>query len=747
MSTAIHSVKVNALKGAEIKLAVRALVDDTVSFCPILALRLLGELGATGPVDEARSDDSRATPGDLHAPIAAYLVSARSTPPKKSVTYTLEVRDAAWLKKIKKGATLETTAYAAPTRRVGAAFSADGSQVVAGWDAGNVDAYAVTQKKRQVEVGKPVWSAHHLGLLAFTMLDEDVLVTAGRDELRAHREGESFAALRLDPGATITGLAADGPRALIGFADGSVASWQPGKDKALVRLGALDATVNGLAALDKSSVAASTTTEVAILKKGAIATRVKSEHGPVTALSRGVTKGGLAYGTATGAVVCLKADGALARKHQVEVPQDCRLWFLHRDPRGDLFALARRGNRLFLAACEPQGFTFEGPLAEVEQFSSTPAPDGLVARVNEQTVMYIGFDGSVRWTQQIPTPALRAAYLSPPSYEPKVTRDGKGLILGFTETEKAAELRDPAGAVLARVPGGWNASFSGAIPLGQDAALAWFSDGTAARLSAAGSEKLGLRVHSAAAIERTGGAFALVCAAKKADDEYEDGIIPEDEDAGRLVELDVGGNIVATLATVAPRDVGSTSGLQVSADGSLLSASIYDSDSAEHVPHLWLREGDGFRALKAPWGPYDWPTFAPDGSRIAWQTDSRDQVVLFDPRAGREVARLAVGDVWGIEFDGAGRLVLTGDDRLYWFDGAGVACGELPLPASEIITPPVERLLAGGDEPEVVVATALNAFVLRAKGDPLALRDRDPIASTGSLVAHARGWPLTVRPR
>jgi hypothetical protein len=123
---------------------------------------------------------------------------------------------------------------------------------------------------------------------------------------------------------------------LIGFADGSVASSQPGKDKALVRLGALDAAVNGLAALDKSSVAASTTTEVAILKKGAIATRVKSEHGPCTALTRGVTRGGLAYGTATGAVVCLKADGALARKHQIEVPQDCALWFLHRDPRGHL---------------------------------------------------------------------------------------------------------------------------------------------------------------------------------------------------------------------------------------------------------------------------------------------------------------------------------------------------------------------------------------------------------------------------
>ncbi|MBZ5708612.1 hypothetical protein [Nannocystis pusilla] len=39
MSTAIHSVKVTALKGAEIKLTVRSLEGNHVSFCPILALR------------------------------------------------------------------------------------------------------------------------------------------------------------------------------------------------------------------------------------------------------------------------------------------------------------------------------------------------------------------------------------------------------------------------------------------------------------------------------------------------------------------------------------------------------------------------------------------------------------------------------------------------------------------------------------------------------------------------------------
>ncbi|MCY1007137.1 hypothetical protein OV079_16555 [Nannocystis pusilla] len=50
MSTAIHSVKVAALKGAEIKLTVRSLAKGvTVSFCPILALRLLSALGAGAP--------------------------------------------------------------------------------------------------------------------------------------------------------------------------------------------------------------------------------------------------------------------------------------------------------------------------------------------------------------------------------------------------------------------------------------------------------------------------------------------------------------------------------------------------------------------------------------------------------------------------------------------------------------------------------------------------------------------------
>lgn len=65
MSTAIHSVKVAALKGAEIKLTVRSLEKGvTVSFCPILALRLLSALGASTPVDRADFVDAHASPGE-----------------------------------------------------------------------------------------------------------------------------------------------------------------------------------------------------------------------------------------------------------------------------------------------------------------------------------------------------------------------------------------------------------------------------------------------------------------------------------------------------------------------------------------------------------------------------------------------------------------------------------------------------------------------------------------------------------
>jgi len=91
--------------------------------------------------------------------------------------------------------------------------------------------------------------------------------------------------------------------------------------------------------------------------------------------------------------------------------------------------------------------------------------------------------------------------------------------------------------------------------------------------------------------------------------------------------------------------------------------------------------------------------------------------------------------------------VLKTDDRLHWFDAAGAPCGEQVLPASELVAPPVTRLLTGGAEREVVVATALNAFVLPARGEPVALRERDPIACSGSQVAEARGWPPSVRAR
>ncbi|MFZ6183119.1 hypothetical protein [Nannocystis pusilla] len=725
MSIAIHSVKVAALKGAEIKLTVRSLEKGvTVSFCPILALRLLSALGAGAPVDRADFVDAHASPGELHEFVAECLESARSSVPRASVTFTLEVRDAAWLKDIKKGDGTDTAAYAAPARRLGAAFTADGAQVVVGWDGGAVEAHEVTQKRGRTALGKPVWAAQHLGLLSFTLLAEDVLVTAGRTELRAHRDGEPVAEVSLETGARVTALAADGTRALIGFADGSVAAWQPGG--ALVRLGGLDGPLVGLAAIARDTVAAATAGAAAVLRGGAIARTVPSTDGPITALARGTSSGAFVFGTAAGAVVWADASGEVTRKQQLQVQQDSHLGLLHRDGRGNLLSLARRGKQLFVATLEPTGLRFAGPAAEADDFSSAPATDGLVARVNDNQVMYLGQDAAVRFAQELPKGAVRAAHMSPPSYEPRVTRDGSALILGLSD-QRAAELRSTTGAVLARADN-WSGYFAGALALGQDAALVWFR-GDAFRFTAAGSEQLPLKLLDAAPIERTGGAFVLV---------------RTEDDTGRLIELDAAGREVAEIATIGADDVGSTSGLFVSEDGSLFKASVYDSTRGEHVPRCWLREGATFRASPAPWSGHDWPCISPDGRRAAWQSREDESWVLLDTHAGRELARIPLKDAWLGEFDGAGRLVLKSQGRLHWFDADGQPLAEVALPGKERVTPPVTRLLAIGGKLGVIALTPLGAFALGAKGDPAPLAHPAALAATDSLVAVGRGWPLEV---
>ncbi|WAS89809.1 hypothetical protein [Nannocystis punicea] len=721
MSTAIHSVKVTALKGAEIKLTVRSLEKGcTVSFCPILALRCLSALGAAGPVGQSDFLPPNDSPGELHDYVAECLESARASVPKASATFTLKLRDADWLKKIKKGDTRDTAAYAATARRVGAAFTAEGTQLVIGWDSGAVEAHEVTQKRGRTTLGKPVWAAQHLGLVAFTLLAEDVLVTAGRTELRAHREGEPVAEVSLETGAKVTAIAADGTRALLGFADGSVAAWQPGKAAALVRLAGVDGPVVGLAAVGKDVIAVATSAAVAVLRKGAIATTVASADGPITALAKDTAAGAFVFGTARGAVVFADADGKVARKHQTQIPQDSVIGVMHCDAQGTVAALARRGNRLFVATLAPDGIRFAGPIAEVDDFGSTAAADGLLARVNKDQALYLGLDGSVRFSQTLPKGVP----------DPRVTRDGGGLIVASSESRHTAELRAPTGAVLASAYQ-YGQYFDDGIPLGRDAALVWLSNDRAFRFTAAGSEELSIRVHNAAAIERTGGAFAMLR------EENEDG---ERED-GRLVELDASGRVIAELGKVPADDFLNSGGLLASDDGSLFKASIYDSQKG-HVQHCWVREGAAFREVPAPWDG-DWPTFSADGRRVAWQSREHDAFVLYDPHAGRELARIEL-DGYLCQFDGSSRLVIKSGATLHWFGVDGEPCGETPLPAREIVTPPITRLLPTGGKRGVVVVTALNAFVLGGKGEPAPLHGSIPLAATETAVAVARGWPLEV---
>ncbi|MFY0542045.1 hypothetical protein [Nannocystis pusilla] len=256
----------------------------------------------------------------------------------------------------------------------------------------------------------------------------------------------------------------------------------------------------------------------------------------------------------------------------------------------------------------------------------------------------------------------------------------------------------------------------------------WFR-GDAFRFTAAGSEQLPLKLLDAAPIERTGGAFALV---------------RTEDDHGRLIELDAAGREIAELATIAERDVGSTSALFVSHDGSLLKASVYDSKRGEHVPRCWLREGATFRALSAPWGGHDWPCISADGRRAAWQSGDGSSWVLHDTHDGRELARIPLKDAWLGEFDGAGRLVLKSQDRLHWFDADGKPLAEVALPGKERISPPVTRLLATGGTLAMIAVTPLGTFALGTKGDPAPLAHPAALAATDSLVAVGRGWPLEV---
>ncbi|MDC0719026.1 hypothetical protein [Nannocystis bainbridge] len=730
MSTATYSVKVAALKGAEIKLTVRSLEKDVVSFCPIFALRLLDGLGAAGPIARANDQDPHATAGELHDYVAECLVSARSTVPKASATFTLVVRDAAWLQGIKKGDGRDTAAYPAPMRRMGAAFVADDAQVVVARDSGAIEAYEVAQKRGRASVGKPTWAAQHLGLRAFTALAEDVLVTLGRAELRAHRDGEPIADLSFETGVQATALAAAGARALIGFDDGSVAAWQPGKDAALVPLGRVEGPVVGLAAVGEDAIAVATAGAVAVLRAGAVASTLPSTDGPITAIAPGLAAGQFVFGTAAGEVVWADVEGTIARKLQTRIQQDCAVGMMHRDASGTLAALARRGGQLFVATLEPEGLRFAGPIAEVDQISSAGASDGLIARVHEDQVLHLGHDGAVRFRQTLPKGAVRAAHMSPPLYEPQVTRDGSGLILGFTEVEKGVALRSPAGVELARgIDWGASHAFSGAVPLGRDAALAWFNNDDAFRLTAAGAEQLAIRIHHAAPIERTGGVFAL---------------LREEDRSGRLVELDAEGRELAQLGVVSSDDFLSSGNLLASDDGSLFKADVYDSQRGRHVSRCWLREGAGFREVAAPWGEYESPRFSADGQRVAWTARKDDALVLHDIRAGRELARRTLKNAWLFEFDGAGRLVVESDDRHLWFDAEGRPCGEQTLPAGEVVQPPVTHLLATGSERGVVVVTPLHAFVLAAEGDPQPLPDAAPLAATGKLVAYDHRWPLAL---